>query len=138
MREAFLLGRLLAGGYYLWSGFNHFANLKPMTRFVDARGVPAPELAVMVSGLLLLVAGVTFLLGLYPRVGVLALVLFFVPVTLLMHPFWNERGAERAAELASFTRNLALLGSALLFLAIPLPWPYAVNPRASVRRPLTT
>jgi putative oxidoreductase len=138
MREAFLLGRLLAGGYYLWSGFQHFANLKPMTRFVAARDVPAPELAVMVAGLLLLVAGVTFVLGVYPRVGVMALVLFLVPVTLIMHPFWDVRGAERVAALGLFTRNLALLGSALMLLAIPEPWPYAVNTRASVRRPLTT
>jgi putative oxidoreductase len=138
MREAFLLGRILAGGYYLWSGINHFANLNALTRVANRNDVPAPQLAVMISGLLLVFAGLTFLLGFWPRLGVMALVLFFVPVTLLMHPFWTERGADRAAELANFTRNVALLGSALMFLLVPLPWPYALNERVRVRRPLTT
>jgi putative oxidoreductase len=138
MREAFLVGRILVGGYYVWSGINHFAKLDALTRYADARGVPLPALAVAVSGLLLLIAGLTFLLGVYPRVGVIAAALFLIPVTLMMHQFWNVTGGARAAELANFTKNLALLGSSLMFLLIPEPWPYSVLTRGRLPRRLTT
>jgi uncharacterized membrane protein YphA (DoxX/SURF4 family) len=76
--------------------------------------------------LLLAVAGVTILLGMMPRLGVAALVLFFLPVTFVMHQFWADSNpAGRMADLVNFTKNLALLGSSLMFLAIPEPWPYS-------------
>jgi putative oxidoreductase len=133
MRELFLVGRILVGGYYLYNGINHFARLDVMSQVVGARGVPAPQVAVLVAGLLLLIAGVTLLLGVLPRVGICAVVLFLVPVTLIMHQFWKADGMARLGELVNFTKNLALLGSSLMFFAIPEPWPYSLGARLRTR-----
>jgi uncharacterized membrane protein YphA (DoxX/SURF4 family) len=130
MAQAFLVGRVLVGGYYVYSAYNHFAHMGPMAKGAAAHGVPAPELAVIVSGLLLLVAGLSFLFGLLPRVGVAAVVLFLVPVTFIMHPFWaDQSAAQRQSDLINFTKNIGLLGSSLMFLAVPRPWPYSVERR---------
>jgi len=127
MAAAFLLGRLILGCYYLFGAYHHFADLHGMARTVAAHGVPMPTAAVVVAGLLLAVAGVTLLLGVLPRLGVAALVLFFLPVTFVMHAFWTEHNpAARMADMINFTKNMALLGSSLMFLAIPEPWPYSV------------
>jgi uncharacterized membrane protein YphA (DoxX/SURF4 family) len=73
---------------------------------------------------------VTLLLGIYPQIGVASLVLFFVPVTLVMHAFWGDTDpAMRQANLINFSKNVALLGSSLMFLAVPRPWPYSVERR---------
>lgn len=126
-RWGFLLGRIIVGAYLLWSAFNHFSRLGPMSQYAAAKGVPLPGVAVAVTGVLLLIAGLSFLLGYLPRFGVLALVAFLLPTTFLMHQFWNEtQPMARTAELVNFTKNLALLGSALMFLAIPEPWPASV------------
>ena len=128
MAAAFLLGRLILGCYYLFSAFHHFSDLPTMARHAAAHGVPMPTAAIVVSGLLLTIAGVTLLLGVMPRVGVGALVLFFLPVTFVMHAFWADTtAAARAADLINFTKNMALLGSSLMFLAIPEPWPYSAG-----------
>jgi uncharacterized membrane protein YphA (DoxX/SURF4 family) len=139
MAQAFLVGRILVGCYYLQSAFHHFTAVGPMSRAAAAHGVPAPELAVIVAGVLLLVAGLSFLLGVFPQVGVGAIVLFLVPVTLIMHAFWADRDpAQRQTDIINFTKNFALLGSSLMFLAVPRPWPYSVERRwrVPVRAPV--
>jgi putative oxidoreductase len=130
MARAFLVGRILVGCYYLQSAFHHFTNVGQMARYTAAHGVPAPEVAVIGGGVLLLIAGLSLLLGIYPRVGVAALVLFLLPVTLIMHAFWADRDPmQRQNDLINFTKNIGLLGSSLMFLAVPRPWPYSIERR---------
>ena len=134
MAQAFLIGRIIVGLYYLMGAYHHFSDVNGMARVVAAHGVPAPTAAVIVAGILLAIAGVTLLFGVVPRLGVLALILFLVPVTFIMHAFWADRSpAARMADLINFTKNMALLGSALMFLAIPEPWPYSLGHRARFR-----
>ena len=64
-------------------------------------------------------------------VGIAALVLFLVPVTVVMHPFWRESGATRMMDMVNFTKNVGLLGSILMLTAIPRPWPLSVEGRRS-------
>jgi uncharacterized membrane protein YphA (DoxX/SURF4 family) len=135
MAQAFLVGRVILGAYYLLSAYHHFADVHMLSRAAAAHGVPAPQLAVLGAGVLLVIAGVTFLLGVFPRIGVLALVMFLLPVSFVMHPFWAERNpALHMSDMINFTKNMGLLGSALMFLAIPQPWPYSVARRAGWRR----
>ena len=90
-------------------------------------------MAIVLSGLLLAIAGFSLLLGLYPNVGVGALVLFLVPVTIIMHAFWADHDPQRRQmDLINFTKNMALLGSSLMFLAIPRPWAHSLERRVHV------
>jgi len=133
MKETFLAGRILLGGYLLFAGSHHFTQATAMADLTARQGVPLPMAAVLVAGFLLLIAGVTFILGVAPRIGIAALVLFLVPVTLIMHPFWREDGMRRMTDLINFTKNVGLLGSALMFSAIPEPWPYSVGSHGHLR-----
>jgi hypothetical protein len=55
------------------------------------------------------------------------LMAFLVPVSVVMHAFWrDEDPAVRASNRGDFFRNAALAGAALMFLAIPRPWPWSV------------
>jgi len=134
MRQLFLAGRILLGGFFLLSAERHFVLASTMAAYAGSKGVPAPMAAVLISGVLLLVGGVTLLLGITPRVGIVAIVLFLVPVSLLMHPFWTEQGVARIVDMTSFSKNVALLGAVLMLLAVPEPWPYSAHPHARVRR----
>jgi hypothetical protein len=52
-----------------------------------------------------------------------------------MHAFWADtHAAARQANMINFTKNLALLGSSLMFLAVPRPWRYSVERRARFPR----
>jgi putative oxidoreductase len=112
------LGRILFGGYFIMGGYNHLANLGMMSGYTQSKGVPAPKPAVAVSGLLLLIGGITTLFNFYPEVGLIALVIFLVPVTFLMHAFWKVQDPmAKMGERVNFMKNLALLGGTLLLLS---------------------
>ena len=135
MRAGFLIGRIILGVYLLFSGFNGLLNLHMVAGYAASKGVPAATLAVFVSHLLLLLAAFCFLAGWRPHWGVAAMVIFLVPVTFTMHAFWAE--TEKAAQmmqLVNFTKNLALLGCSLMFLAIPRPWAYSLEDMRSRKR----
>jgi uncharacterized membrane protein YphA (DoxX/SURF4 family) len=139
MNIGFLIGRVVVGLYYLYSGIMGFVNLDTMAGYAAAKGTPAATLAVLVSHALLLIAGFCILTGYKPFAAVAALVLFFVPVTFMMHAFWAEPAASQMNQMVHFTKNLALLGSTLMFLAIPRPWPYSIENfqmRRRIRTPL--
>lgn len=46
----------------------------------------------------------------------------------MMHRFWDvEDQAAKMGEMVNFTKNMALIGSALMFLAVPQPWPFSLG-----------
>jgi len=98
-----------------------------MVGYAASKGVPAPKAAVVGSGLLLLVGGLSVVLGYMPMVGVIALIVFLLPVSFKMHAFWKETDpmAKMNAHI-QFTKNMALIGAALTLLAIELPWAYSL------------
>lgn len=115
---ALYLGRILFGGFFIYSGYNHFANLAGMAGYTQSKGVPAAKVAVAITGVLLLVGGLSTLFNFYPVVGLVALIVFLVPVTFLMHAYWKVQDPmSKMGESVNFRKNLALLGAALVLLA---------------------
>lgn len=128
MEILFLVGRIVLGVYYLFNAFNHFRNLEMMTGYAASKGVPSPKLAVVATGVLLLLGGLSILLGYQPTIGVLLIVIFLVPVAFMMHNFWAVQDPQmKTAEMVNFMKNIALAASALMFLAIPQPWPFSLG-----------
>ena len=116
------VGRVLFGGYFIYNGLNHFMNLQSVAGYAATKQVPSPEVAVALSGLLLLVGGLSILSGQWPKIGALFIALFLAVVTPTMHDFWNEAEPARSMQLVQFSKNLGLLGAAFLAMAIPEPW----------------
>ena len=127
MDVLFLLGRVLFGGFFIYSGIRHFQHLDMMAGFSGSKGVPAPKLAVRVSGLLILFGGLSILLGIRPFVGVAMITLFLFPVTFWIHNYWDDEDPmTRINNEVNFLKNLALLGAAWMLLAVPRPWPMSL------------
>jgi len=133
MRAGFMIGRIVLGLYYMITGITDLLNYKMLAGYAASKGVPSAEAAVIVAHLLLVLAGFCFLTGWRPALGVAALVVFLIPVTFTMHAFWAEKAAQmKQMQMINFTKNMGLLGSALMFLGIPRPWPYSVESREPV------
>jgi len=123
----FIIGRVLLGSYFIYSGYNHFALINMMSGYAQSKGVPSPKVAVGFSGLLLLIGGLSILLGVYPTIGVIALVLFLLPVSFMMHAFWKIQDPQmKMGERVNFLKNGALLGATLMLFALPQPWPVSL------------
>lgn len=125
---AFVLGRILYGGFFVLGGLNHFQHLDMMSGFAGSKGLPAPKAAVALSGVLILVGGLSVIVGYHVWIGLLCIMLFLVPVTFLMHNYWVETDMmQRINQRVNFQKNVALLGAALMLLMIPKPWPLSLS-----------
>lgn len=128
MEILFLIGRIVLGIYLLFNGANHFINLSMMSGYAGTKGVPAATVAVAGSGLVLLLGGLSILLGYQPYIGAALIVIFMVPVAFMMHNFWAVEDEQmQQAEMVNFMKNIALAASALMFLMIPTPWPFSLG-----------
>lgn len=127
MELLLLIGRVLFGVFFVMSGINHFKNLGMMGGYAKSKGVPAAGLAVAGTGVMLIAGGVSVIFGLLPVVGLIVLILFLVPTSVLMHNYWTIDDPQvRAAEQVNFMKNLALTGAALALMYGASDWPYAL------------
>lgn len=125
---AFLIGRIIAGGFFLMNGFNHFAKLGMMSGYAKSKGLPMPGLAVGVTGALLVLGGASLLLGYHPTIGAFLLVIFLLGASFSMHNFWAVPEPQaKMMEMTQFMKNMALLGFVLMTVAIPRPWPMSLG-----------
>ncbi len=127
MQAVFLIGRCLVGGMYLWSGTNNLLNLNATAAFAGSKGVPMPQIGVTLASLLLIAGGISLLTGIHPRLGIVAIGLFLISVTPVMHNWWTLGGIDRATQLFNFADNVGLFGSALMLVALPRPWAFSLQ-----------
>ena len=128
MRALFVLGRTIFGGYFAWSGLNHFLEEKQLRQYASAKGVGASDAAVTGSGALILAGGLSVMAGIKPRQGLAAIVAFLIPVSMQMHRFWDVQDPQqRMNEMINFSKNMALVGAALMMMQLEEPWPASVD-----------
>jgi putative oxidoreductase len=129
-----IIGRAIFGGFFLFSGLHHFMDRVALTSVTAAVGVPFPDVAVLGTGLLLVMGGVGLMTGLWPRVGALMIIAFLIGVTPVMHAFWKDpAGPQRMANMGDFLKNVGLLGGACIAAALPARWGKAVTVRTAER-----
>lgn len=128
MTYLFLFARILYGGFFLISGVNHFVKTGTYTQYAASKKLPAPAAGVLGTGALIVLGGMSILLGLFPVIGFWLIVAFLVGVTPVMHGFWSvEDPGQRAMERVQFMKNVGLLGAALMMIVFTTymgPWPF--------------
>ena len=127
MEIVLLIGRILFGGFFIVMGINHFQNLAMMSGYAKSKNVPFARLAVMVTGVMLVVGGASVLLGILPIVGLTVLIVFLLSTLVTMHDFWNLKDPQqRAGEQVNFLKNVALIGASLALMYGASGWALAL------------
>lgn len=112
-----ILGSIIFGAYFVFSGFNHFKNEKMLTGYAKSKAVPSPRLAVLLSGAMMIIGGLGYIFQMYIQYSAILLVLFLIPTTFMMHSFWKiSDPAHRMNDQINFMKNVALIGALLMFL----------------------
>ncbi|MEK7185579.1 MAG: DoxX family protein [Patescibacteria group bacterium] len=124
----FLIGRVLFGGFFLLSGIDHFRNTTGLIQYAKSKGVPAPKFSVVITGIVLILGGVGIILGFYQMYAAILIGLFLLLAAFKVHAFWKVSDPQsRSNDRIGFTKNIALLGAALVFISIPTPWALSVS-----------
>jgi hypothetical protein len=101
------------------SGINHFTKLEAMTGYAKYKKLPAAKLGVLISGLMLVIGGISIILGYYADLGALLLAIFLVLAAVIFHNFWKETDATaKQNEMLGFMKDMALAGAALILFAL--------------------
>lgn len=115
-----LIGRILFSALAIGSAIGgHFGSTDDLAGYAQARGVSSGARAwVLISGVVLLLAGVFILLGLWPDLGALLYFIFLVGAAFSIHHFWTDEDPNvKQMEQTQFMKDMALAGAALIAFA---------------------
>lgn len=113
MKYIVLVGRILFSIIFINSGFFHFS--KAAVDCASSQNVPMAGVLVPLSGIMAIVGGISILLGYKARIGAWLIIAFLIPVTIMMHAFWNlNNPAEQQMQMSMFLKNTSMLGAAFL------------------------
>ena len=128
-RAALIAGRIMYGGYFVYSGIRHFKDREAMIGYAKSKGVRWPKLAVLGTGAMLVVGGLSLVTGVKPKLGAGLVTGFLAGVTPQMHDYWNAGDqVQRSNDKVNFTKNLALIGGAAFAAATRDRWPWRLEP----------
>jgi uncharacterized membrane protein YphA (DoxX/SURF4 family) len=115
MDEIFLVGRILFVYVLIGSGVGHLTQTAAMAGYAQSRGVASSKLMVQLSGVALVVGGLSILLGIWGDIGALGVAIVLLIIAVMMHAFWKETDATaKMNEMVQFNKDIALAGGALV------------------------
>jgi uncharacterized membrane protein YphA (DoxX/SURF4 family) len=105
------------GLFFVLNGINHLYNTHVLEEYARKRGLISPRFMVRVSGVALILGGVSLATGFLMLVGIVGLSLFLVASAFIVHRFWGETTTEmRMLEGMHFAKNMAIL-TELIYIA---------------------
>ena len=108
-----LASRILLSGIFLFSGASEIFAFAQTQTYMAGRGMHMTGLFLVLAIIFKICGGLSVLLGVFPRLGALALTLFLIPTTIVFHRDFSDPG-----QVAHFAKNLAILGGLLAILAV--------------------
>ena len=76
--------------------------------------IPLAPVLLIGATLAELLGALAVLLGMKEKLGAAILILFLIPTTIIMHPFWFVEGSMREVQISHFLKNIAILGGLLM------------------------
>lgn len=108
--------RILLSGIFLVASFNHLLNSdKTVQKLNEAnfKGIAYffgdPKLLIILSGIVMLIAGFALLLGIYTRYAAIILAIVLLPITLTVQ-------VGQITTLGPLFKNIAIMGGLLFFI----------------------
>lgn len=112
----FLAGRILFSAIFIFSGLGHFMQVDEMSQYAGQKGIPAPKVMTLLSGVVILLGGLSVLFWTQVVVGAWLLAGFLLLTALTIHNFWAIEDPQQAqVEMQQFMKNVALAGAAIVF-----------------------
>ncbi|HEY1613890.1 MAG TPA: DoxX family protein [Rhizomicrobium sp.] len=122
-----LIGRLALAWFFLSEAWARAHAWQPTVSMLRAAGVSAAEPLLVLALVVMVLGGVSLVLGFHARHGAVLLFGFTIAVTILLHAYWKvaDEGA-RLADYEIFARNIAISGALLMIVGLGAG-PFAVD-----------
>ncbi len=119
MKDTFdFLGRVLLSFIFLYEAYDSIFYYKATKLQMAAYGIAQSRDLLLVGAILtLLFGGILLLIGYRVRLGGTLVLLYWLPVTFIVHSWWNDPIDVQRYEAIMFMRNLAIAGGVLHVMA---------------------
>ena len=112
-----LIGRVFIAFIFLYEAFDSIVYFKETKAKMVEYGLTWNEDMLLYGAIFLLVIGGTLvLIGYRSGLGATLLLLYWIPVTFIVHAFWKEPEPQHRIEAIMFMKNVAIIGGLLIVL----------------------
>ncbi len=112
-----LMGRIFISLIFFWEAYDSIAYFESVKRTMNTYGLTwNPDLLLTLAIILLIVGGLFILIGYRASAGALMILMYWVPVTFIVHSFWNDPIPERRMQSIQFMKNIAIIGGLMIIL----------------------
>ena len=112
-----LVGRILIALLFIPAGFGKISGFAGTVGYATSVGMPMPTVAVAVGLLIELLGGLALLFGFGTRIAALALAVFTLAASFFFHAYWALPADQQMMQQLLFTKNIAVVGGLLAFVA---------------------
>ena len=105
-----LIGRILVGGFFLWSGIQEILNLPFTVSLLTLQGLPQPTLMAVVAAAIMIGGGIALVIDFKSRIFAILLVVYLLVSSLTL---FNDL---TPSHLQLFFQTMAIVGG-LLYIA---------------------
>ena len=110
-----LLGRIFLAFIFLYEAYDSIFYFQETKEKMTSYGLTWNQDLLLVGAIILLILGGSLLLlGYRTGFGVILLLLYWVPVTFIVHSFWNDPEPEARLNGILFMKNIAIIGGLMV------------------------
>jgi putative oxidoreductase len=110
-----LIGRALLSFIFLYEAYDSIFYFRETKSKMTLYGLTWQQDLLLVGGIIVLLLGGTLLLvGYRTGLGMFLLLCYWIPVTFIVHAFWNEPETARRLQSILFMKNLGIVGGMLM------------------------
>ncbi len=113
-----ITGRTLIGITFLVAGLHKALFWDGPAMWMASKGLPFVPFLLGTAMVVELLAAVLLIAGIKVKQTAIGLVLLLLPMTLIMHTFWNMEGMMFQAAMMDFIQNMAIMGGLLSLAAV--------------------
>ena len=112
-----LLGRLLIAALFIPAGIAKIGGFAGTAGYIASKGLPLPEVGVVIAIVVEVAVAAALLVGFKTRWAALVLALFTLAAATIFHNYWALPQAQQMMQQLLFTKNIAVVGGLLAFVA---------------------
>ncbi|MDH3652481.1 MAG: DoxX family protein [Saprospiraceae bacterium] len=111
-----LIGRILLSFIFIYEGIDSMLYFNKTKDLMSTYGITFQQDILLIGSIILLMfGGISLLIGYRSSFGSVLLLLYYIPVTFIVHSFWNDaEEATRRLQSIMFMKNLAIIGGLLM------------------------
>lgn len=112
-----LLGRILISFIFFFEAYDSIAFFKQTKKIMTAYHLTWNQDFLLMGAIFLLVIGsILILIGYRSSFGALLLLIYWIPVTFIVHSWWNDPSDIQRLEATNFMKNIAIVGGLLMIM----------------------